>query len=100
MKLFDTEGLYDYVSTENDLFWYALKKDENCINKKSILEYAELEGWKVDDFGFNEKLLKTNSPVSHGVRIHIKPSIPFTKEPGAVFIFDNKNCLRTNTIKE
>ena len=102
LMLFDARGLYGYSSAVNGMFWSTSRQEQSCIRKDDILNYAEARGWRVDhdtrewrmQYLENRELLEDFPRDERSIRIHVRPIIPFAKEPGTIFSFDENNCLR------
>lgn len=102
LMLFDLRGLYRHNASFNAILLGASSQEQSCIRKEDIVNYAESEGWRVDhdtrewrmQYLKSRKFLDDFPRDERSIRIYVKPGVPFAKEPGIIFSFDENNCLQ------
>lgn len=99
LQIWDTRGVNRFLTAYSGFLRNAA--ETSCVQKSSIIEIANRNGWRVDDnihdwrldFGQSQEYVDELEEDSNSVRIYIKPAMPFSKEPGVVFRFNAEGCL-------
>ncbi|WP_291737884.1 hypothetical protein [Leisingera sp. F5] len=64
-----------------------------CLSKEALIQAAEARGWEYEDN--RQPPYRSWSPdeFSVALRVFVEPQLNFSKEPGAMFFFDDAGCL-------
>ncbi len=93
IELWDARGVSKFRGAYGQLLREALV--DGCGLRENVQKAAFVRDWRVeaylpqDDFETFEKPLRFAS----ALRVHVQPSLPFSKMPGVLFFFDESGCL-------
>lgn len=64
-----------------------------CVTRSSIIQAAEVREWEFEDD--RQSPFRSSSPKewSVAVRVFTVPPLNFSKEPGVMFFFDERDCM-------